>query len=223
MERGLIEAFRLTSDGYSLDRLIADPDMNAAMADACRKLGLVGDERTWNHTLFRLRKAGKLVGIPTQRRTEFSWQECDPYLFASEIALQQMLERGFKSLDEILCDPQVASEFDQCAQNFAPRRYSPLQYRWAALKLRKEAKFAHSRGYALKSARLNAPIAIDNKKLKDVPNSAGVYLIVGCDHKDNLYVGETLNLRERLQYPFAAGWKSSLMARATSMTACWKS
>ena len=66
---------------------------------------LVGDARIWNTLLFRLRKSGKLSGIETGRRTHFSWGDVDPYLFASEIAWQTMLDDGSaRSLDEIFCN-----------------------------------------------------------------------------------------------------------------------
>src|SRR5262249_44921488 len=111
-KRGLIEAFRGVNRGFSLDRVVADPEFNAEVADACRKLALPGDVRSWNRMLFRIRKAGMLADIPTQRRTEISWADCDSYLFASEIALRQMLDQGCESLDEVLCDPALAQEFD---------------------------------------------------------------------------------------------------------------
>jgi len=57
---GLIEAFRRVNDGFSLDRVIADPNLNAALASRCKFIGLPGDIRFWNRKLFRLRKAGKL-------------------------------------------------------------------------------------------------------------------------------------------------------------------
>ncbi len=45
-----------------------------------------------------------------------------------------MLDLGGESVDEVLCDPKLAAEFDRVAADFAPG-HSPLQYRWAALKI----------------------------------------------------------------------------------------
>src|SRR5688500_202967 len=47
-ERGLIEAFQKVSDGYSLDRVVADPELNGLFAEQCRSLGLPGEARSWN-------------------------------------------------------------------------------------------------------------------------------------------------------------------------------
>ena len=57
----------------------------------------------------------------------------------------QLLDAGVaRSMDEILCDPQLGASFDQTAAQLAPGP-KPLEYRWAALRLRKEAKKARSR------------------------------------------------------------------------------
>ena len=141
---GLVEAFGRSNDGYSLDRLIADPVLNRRFIAECEELGLSGDAKEWNWRLFNYRKAGKLQSVPTSKRTEMSWKDSEPFLFASEIALSSLLASGGHSLDAILCDPDQAAQFDQLARQFAPG-FTSLQYRWAALKLRKEAKFARAR------------------------------------------------------------------------------
>jgi site-specific DNA-methyltransferase (adenine-specific) len=208
--RGIIEAFRLAHDGYSADRVVADPQINRRFAEACRRLGLVGEERTWNTLLFRLRKAGKLLHLPTRARTEISWEACDDYFFASEIALEQMLSAGkAESLDEILCDPQLAAEFDALAGELAPGLDS-FQYRWAALKLRKQAKFARSRGAVLvPPSRFGRETPLAELDPRKIPPRPGLYLISGGTSR--LYVGESLNLQSRLARQFAAGrrevWK----------------
>ena len=80
-----------------------------------------------------------MAAMPTVRRTEFCWQACEQYLFASEIAWRQMIDGGHDSLDSILCDPFLAAQFDELAARWAPG-YSPLEYRWAAI----EANFPKS-------------------------------------------------------------------------------
>ena len=209
---GIVEAFRLTYDGYSADRLVADPELNANFVEACSRLGLVGDARIWNSLLFRIRKAGKLAQFPAACATSMTWEDCDEYLFASEIAYRQMMDRGVGGLDAILCDPALAAEFDQIAASFAPGR-SSLEYRWAALKLRKEARFARTRGASLSPEKLSvsAPVTIGQLNLSDVPESSGMY-VLRDETTGPLYVGETLNLRKRLAMfsgqPDASGWGS---------------
>ena len=201
--RGILDAFAQSYRGFSPDRVVADPDLNAHFVDRCQRLGLVGNARVWNTLLFGLRKAGKLIDFPTTRRTSMSWEECDDFLFASEIAFEALLQQSASSLDEILCDPAIAVTFDDLAARFAPG-FSPLQYRWGALTLRKRAKVARSRGSILKvPSRLQTPIMIDGSnpgelsQIEELSDAPGVYLVTG-DGNERLYVGETVSLKKCL-------------------------
>jgi DNA modification methylase len=204
---GLIEAFRRVNEGFSLDRVIADPDLNAALANSCKALGLPGDIRFWNRQLFRLRKAGKLSNIPTSRRTDLTWEDCDSFLFASEIAWKQMLGKEKRSLDDILCDPDLAAEFVKKASDLAPD-FKPWQYAWGALKLRKESKRTRARAGLLqkKPSSFKEPfrdsITALAKSLARAPANPGVYLVIDNEDQQPLYAGESLNLRIRLTAQF---------------------
>ncbi|HAY79524.1 MAG TPA: site-specific DNA-methyltransferase [Planctomycetaceae bacterium] len=200
--RGIMEAYRIAHAGHSVDRVVADADLNQAFAEACRRLGVVGNERVWNTLLFRLRKSGRLSEMVTHEATKISWSDCDSYWYASEIALQWMLDQDLAdSLDEVLCCPQLAAQFDTVASEFAPGHTS-LEYRWAALKLRKQAKVARSRGAVLvPPSRLGPKLSLDAIDFDGVPDRGGVYLLT--EKKDTrLYAGETCNLRRRLQQQF---------------------
>jgi len=202
--RGILKAYAQSYRGYSPDRVVADPELNAQFVDHCQRLGLLGNARVWNTLLFGLRKAGKLVGFPTTERTLVSWEECDNYLFASEIAFEAMLqEKAALSLDEILCDPSLAERLDALAARFAPG-YRDFQYRWAALKLRKQAKLARSRGLVLEvPSKLHSPILLDGvngnglSQIEELSDAPGIYLVTG-DGDEALYIGETVSLKKRL-------------------------
>ena len=53
-------AFRDANDGYSTDRVLADPDLNARFISACRKHGLNESPILLNRKLINLRKSGQL-------------------------------------------------------------------------------------------------------------------------------------------------------------------
>lgn len=199
---GVREAFRLSHEGFSADRIVVDPELNSRFVEQCRRMGLVGDARTWNVLLFRARKSGGLMEVPTTRGTEITWRDCDNFLFASEISLQILLdEERASSLDDVLCDPVLAQEFDRVAARFAPG-FSPLQYRWAALKLRKQAKTARSRGAVLvPPTRLGKKTQVEQQDWSATSEGPGVY-VVSDERSRNLYVGEALNLRSRLSAQF---------------------
>ena len=201
-ETGIIEAFRVSHDGFSTDRVVADPDLNQAFSDSCKKLGVMGAPVFWNKMLFRLRKASKLSDIETTNRTTFSWKAVDEYLFASEIAWQKLLsDQVASTLDDILCDPNIAAKFDDIAARFSPG-FKPLQYRWAALKLRKQASLARTRAAVLRGTKnlvkLGKMTLLDELSLEDLGGNKGLYL-VSQSQKKQLYAGETINLRNKVQ------------------------
>ncbi len=196
--RGIVEAFRLKHNGFSADRVVADPDLNKGFVDVCDRLDLVGDARTWNMLLFRLRKAGKLSDIETRHRTSLSWDDCEHFLFASEIAWQSMLnDKVAKSLDEILCDPALSIEFDKKAAQFAPGQ-KPFEYRWAALKFRKKAENVRSRAAVLMPpSRFGEMLHIHDLSPRALPDHPGLYVLSEEGRNRKLYVGETLDLRRQ--------------------------
>ncbi|HEX4143409.1 MAG TPA: DNA methyltransferase [Pirellulales bacterium] len=216
---GLLAAYRGCYEGFSLDRVVADPAMNERLGDACLQAGLAGEAGTWNATLFRLRKAGRFADIPTLNRTEFSWQQCEPYLFASEIAWRHMLDQGCDSLDTILCHPHLAATFDDVARRWAPG-FSPLEYRWAALKLRKNAKQLRSQAEMLSDARLGPAIALDGASGRKLPESSGIYVVLGAD-QETIYAGEAGNLRQRLAKQFGPKTRPLWRNLSECLTAKW--
>ena len=54
------EAFLQVRSGFSTDRVLADPDLNAAFVSACREQGLDESPEKLNRQLLNIRKAGKL-------------------------------------------------------------------------------------------------------------------------------------------------------------------
>jgi len=198
IEYGVTNAYSTAHDGFSTDYLLADPELNASFVAECKYLGVPGDPVIWHQTLLRLRKSDKLPRL-TKRRHRVTLREMDSYSFASEVALLQMTVSCDLSVDELLCDPELAARFDEIAGRFAPG-YQPLDYRWAALALRKRAMRSKRaaeefREWLDKDLPEAVPTGKFDKEGRDVP---GVYVLMG--RKDlNLYVGETFNLAERIQ------------------------
>jgi len=200
VERAIIAAFLAANCGFSTDRVVADPELNANFLHQCRKLGIPGEPTAWNWTLMKLRKAAKLARLPAARRTSFPREELDSYSFASEIAIRKMLNDGSPSVDHILCDPKQAETFDGYAREFAPN-FSPLQYRWAALQIRKRALDIRRQQVDLPREILNRRVRrfqpINEVALTRVHGQPGAYLLrTASDHP--LYAGETLDLGARI-------------------------
>ncbi len=203
IRRGIIEAFFAVRDGYSTDRVIADPEFNEQFLDACRRLGVPGTARDWNHSLLNLRKAKYLAGLPKSRRSALSREEIDRYSYACEIGLQYLRNRQ-QTLDEVLCEPTEAAQFDNYVRPMIGEDVSSFRIRWVALYIRKRAHTFQTAGQ-----RLDAFVPLPKRKQpvfsldwNAIPAQQGLYWLQSSDAK--LYVGKALDLRQRFQLQFKA-------------------
>jgi site-specific DNA-methyltransferase (adenine-specific) len=202
--RGIIEAFFAVRDGFSVDRVIADPDLNSRFIDVCRRLGIPGQPGNWNHRLMNLRKAGHLAGLPRSRKTTLSPEDLDGYRFACEIAIQELHQRGL-ALDKVLCEPNSAAELDRLVRSIAAKDLSSLRIRWIALRIRKRAREIAKSAVCTLDQRLSLPRKAEvasSLNLQAVPPAPGLYWLQSADAETKLYVGETRNLRQRFHLQF---------------------
>ena len=201
VEKKVVDAFLSVGNGYPVDYLLCHKELNADFARQCRKSGLGGSAYVWNRFLLRLRKSGKLPRS-TQKPTQVTPQEMDEFGFASEVAWRLLAIDYCKSLDEILCSPDFADEFDRLARMFGPtnREISSLDLRRAAISIRKRSKearnVAESRFAKWKSKSKKIPRIQIGEKMErlEVP---GVFVLNSRDV--GFYVGESVNMRERVE------------------------
>ncbi|MDC0295574.1 DNA methyltransferase [bacterium] len=208
-EQSIIDAFMESADGHSADYLLCDPGLNSNFVKSCRKRSVPGDPRLWNSFLLRVRKSGKLPrSVATGQR--LSTQEMDPYSDASEVASRLMTLDYGMTLDELLCSPEAIQEFDQMAQSFSSG-HSSFEYRWSALALRKRATTKRFRTIATEQKQHWATQKLPRRRslescLAKQYEHSGVYALF--DENFPVYVGETSNLRERIENVLGSeGWK----------------
>ncbi len=228
-EDGIIEAFANANRGYPIDRLVADPILNEDFQLACERLSIPGTPAERNRFLFRVRKAGRLksAGVNTQTKTRIGWKDIEPFVFASEIAWRQVTNRYRMGLDEMFCDPRIAAQFDKIAADFSPG-FTALEYRWAALRIRKEGHNGLNRT-GLQStnkfgiSQLNragikdaTPIALADLSFDKIEQGPGVYLIRQSD-ATALYAGETDQLASRICRTFEAGPRDLWLQRCADL------
>ncbi len=225
---GVVEAFSYSNQGHSVERVVADPTLNEDFQTACQRLSIPGSEAERNRFLFRARKDGQLKAaqIRVDAKTKISWKDIRSFVFASEIAWRQISNKYTLSLDEMFCDPRIAFQFDAIAAGFAPG-YMPLDYRWAALKLRKECSVARKRAkrfsakefginkLAVKSLKPGKGQRIDELDFDSIPATPGAYVIRDADG-EALYAGETDNLASRIAAKFANEGPRSLWLRRSA-------
>jgi predicted HicB family RNase H-like nuclease len=207
----LAQAYLETRDGYSIDRVVADPDMNRNFLGRCRALGLSGTDYDLNWKLFNGRKNKYFSELPKTKN--YTPSRKDEFEFSSEIAICYVKEQfhsregGEISLDKIMCDPDLAREFDKIAQKLAPG-FSPLDYRWVALGVRKAAGRYSSRAQTIKVPDFDILGPTTSVRTSKIPVDQGMYLF-RCEN-DSIFIGETDNLRQRVERHFDSGGKAGI-------------
>ncbi len=189
----VIQAFTNVYDGYSSDRVIVHPELNANYLAECRRLGLELSDYELNHKLYDIRKSGKSVLPPAAKKPQVT--DYDDFLFASEIAFRYLQQREGATLDRVLCDTQLRQRFDDIARRLAPDQ-SEFKIRMGALYLRKTHNLKRSDivdapSYKLLSAGTNADVRLDS-----LPSHPGLYAFY--ERSRPIFAGETVGLRHRI-------------------------
>jgi len=200
---GIAQAYLETRDGYSIDRVIADPEMDRTFLHRCRELGVSGTDYDLNWKLMNARKRKYLSNIPKTRK--YTLGRIDDFEFSSEIALVHVRnevdrrEHRVVTLDTILCDPELAQLFDASAKKLAPG-FTSLEYRFAALNVRKAA--GRHWQEAIKKARPEFDVFGSTKSIcsSKIPTEQGIYLF-RCEDQA-IFVSHTDNLRTRVERHF---------------------
>lgn len=194
LDQRLRDAFEAVHEGYSADRVIADPVLNESFIEECRTRGFSDDAAHLNRRLMNLRKRSGLTGIRTTKPTSF--RNDDEYRFASEMSIRFLERRDQITLDDILCDPVRAEEFDSICDRIAPG-FTPLEYRWAALTLRKSRRLQPEQLAHVRPSERVEIRPVHEIEPADLPRQAGLYVFFTTDTA--LYAGETANLRTRMK------------------------
>ena len=176
-------------------------------------MGLGGTDFDLNWKLFNGRKNKYFTDLPKTKN--YTASKKDDFEFSSEMAIryvqQQIRLRDVRdvSLDKIICDPVLASEFDKIAQRLAPG-FSPLDYRWVALGVRKAAGRYATRAKTIKFPSFDSLGSTCSIRASAIPAEQGMY-IFRCED-DSLFIGETDNLRHRVERHFDGGGKAGIPA-----------
>lgn len=207
----IAQAYLEVRNGFSIDRVVADPDMDRRFLRRCRELGLAGTDFDLNWKLFNGRKNKFFGDLPKTRNYTASRQ--DEFEFSSEMAIRYVQEqvrtqeRREISLDTIICDPDLAAEFDKIAAKLAPG-FSPLDYRWVAFGVRKASGRYSSKAQTIKFPTFDSLAPTSSVRASGIPTDQGMYFF-RCEDQP-LFIGETNNLRERIEKHFDSGGKTGI-------------
>ena len=100
------------------------------------------------------------------------------------------------SLDQVICDPDLAQEFDKHAAALAPG-FSPLEYRWVALGLRKAGKLPRGKAVGAEPPGLAHISSVMELKPSSLPQAGGLYLFSSANSP--IFLSQTDNLRHRIE------------------------
>lgn len=189
-EKAVTSAFKLIRDGYSSDRVLADPAMDRKFIRACRDFGLEDTVFRLNMALVGLRKHNKLkVGKSRRAVVPDQWK----YAVASEIAARVMHYRYGVSVDTVLSHPTLVKEFDDLAKSVTPG-FTAFQYRWAALNMRKKGASERIKSRQLASLEWSHKFKFNT--LAGMPADKGVYAL--RENDVCLFVAGTENIHESI-------------------------
>ena len=209
-ENAVIAAYKKCGQGFPADYILCDKDINHEFVSECLKQGIGGSAFVWNHFLLNLRKAGKLPKS-TKQPERITTEEMNRYEFASEVAWRLIAVDYRKTLDDILCSPEFAEEFDRLAMEFGPVGVSSLQYRRAVVAIRKRTKQAR----ALATEKLSDWWKGKTRRLPEVAikdclttafETAGVFVVRSGDV--GIYAGVSQNIRAHVEHVLdSANWQ----------------
>ncbi|MFM7116912.1 MAG: GIY-YIG nuclease family protein [Planctomycetota bacterium] len=190
-------AFVAAHDGYSVDEVLLNDELQAAFQSRCRERLPDADPERCNWTLLNLRKAGDLEVKATKSR-EVSEGDLEPLRHVAEIAARAVQDQHRTSIDRVMASPQWKADFDAAAQKISPEVDAYLVRR-AAFQLRKTRQLQPElitrladwgrevRTYSVEELRAQPEL---------VPEQPGIYLF--RDASGYLYIGEAMDLRKRL-------------------------
>jgi len=202
----VIQAFHdARDDRKSPDFYLAEPDRNSRFIQRCRELGIEASEYAINKTLLNARKANRLKGLDSER----TMLNHDDYAFASEFAATEIRYRTGASVDDIICDPDLRTEFDHLASSMAPG-HSPLEYRWALLSIRKAGKQTKWDA-EFEMPVLSIPTPLFSDAVEDVPPDLGVYLLL--EKQRPLYARGVRDVHHGVELHRCEGFLTPLLKR----------
>jgi len=188
------EAFLETHDGWSSDEVLLRDELNEQFVATCRRELPRAPVEEFNWTLLNLRKAGKLKVKVTKRRQD----KHDQYQHLAEIAARTVQDKHNVTTDRIMCNETMRAEFDEQAKLIA-KDVDAYLMRKAAFGLRKKRRLKPE--LVLRIADWGREITIRSANelandIESIPQTPGVYIF--RDPTGYLYIGESINLRERL-------------------------
>lgn len=199
-------AFVAVHDGWSSDEVILNSELNQKFIEQCQSRLPEIEEKAFNWTLMNLRKAGQLNIAATKRNSQ-SVSHLTPL---AEIAARHIYDKYKLSTDQMMCDPQLRTEFDAVVKSIDHKADAYL-VRKAAFHLRKQRRLKPELLVRIADWEREIqvfPLADVRANVDLIPKLPGVYIF--RDQTGFLYIGQADNLNNRLKTHFEDSHNFSL-------------
>lgn len=207
------DAYLGVYEGFSTDRVVADPDKNCLFVQACWARGIQASQAELNRMLLNARKAKKIGKVEGVIRYRVSRDELDQYLFASEVGLRLLQDKHYFesqkwiSLDDVLCEPKLGKEYFELARSITPG-FKEVEYRWAALTIRKGMNRGGKPSELADAPTFEELGSRDRIRASGIPRTSGFFWMKS--EWANFYIGHNNNLREQMERFFDEGLEEAL-------------
>jgi hypothetical protein len=189
VKKAFLQVRTARGDRGSADLYIADPERNALFLAKCRHLGLKVSDYILNKTLLNARKNKLLTGLHSVK-TSIDYED---FAFACEFAATELRYKIGVSIDDIVCDPIVAQQFDTIAAKLSPGHKS-FEYRWAILSIRKSGRNVDWKPM-FKMPKFETTFRLASDPLEMLPSDGGAYILYENTKRRPLYARATERLR----------------------------
>lgn len=191
--RAFLDVRTKKGDRGSADLYIAEPQRNALFLKRCHELSLNASAYTLNKTLMNARKNGHLPKLGSVK-TSIDYED---FAFACEFAATELKYKIGVSIDDIICDPNLAIQFDTIASKLSPDHTS-FEYRWAILSIRKSGRDVKWKPEE-KMPKLTEHFKLASDSLNKLPVDEGAYLLIEKSNNRPLYARATERLRHAVE------------------------
>jgi len=225
VEKVVVAAYESAGQGYPVDYLLCDKGLNKEFIKQCLGRGIGGNAAIWNRYLMQLRKSGSLPKS-TKAPSHLTSGDLENFGFASEVAWRLLSIDYHKTLDDILCSPDFAEEFDRLAAEYGPTSgaASSLGFRRAAISIRKRAKVARKTASEQFSDWIDGKKKLASIKLGNSLgplDKPGVFVLSSGDAA--VFVDEAQNMRVKVEELLANPNWLSLGTDSVSYVECGES
>jgi predicted GIY-YIG superfamily endonuclease len=206
LKKIVMDAFAATHDGWSSDEVILQTDLNERFIAECHKSIPDATPQELNWSLMNLRKAGQLKARATQRDS----RSVDTVRPIGEMSARMLIDKHGTTIDRIMADPQLRQEFDAAALAIDADVDTYLA-RKAAFQLRKTRRLRPeliTRIADWGRVVTETSVADLATNPEQIPDSPGIYIF--RDSTGYLYIGEAVNLRERLKQHLSESDRAAL-------------